>query len=94
MQPLDLETADYIAATVIREALLHSPECHFVTVEATVSALFEAGLIDLKCACYVTLGAERFSSLPAPQLFDANWHSAAESLQNASKTASAHPFLT
>ena len=94
MQPLDVETADYMAATIIREALLRSPECHCVTVEATVRALFEAGLIELKWACYVTLSADRFTLLPSPQLFDAKWHCAAEGLQGGSKTSSAHPFLT
>jgi len=92
MQPLDRETADYIAANTIREALLRVPACHHLTVEATVRALFEAGQIDLRSACYVTLNADQFCSLPAPQFFDARWHAEADSLQGDAKTCSAHPF--
>ena len=92
MQPLDRETADYMAATKIRDALMRVPECHYVNVEATVKALYEARLIDLPSAFYVTLNADRFCVLPAPNYFDAEWHAQAELLQGAECTSSAHPF--
>jgi hypothetical protein len=92
MQPLDQETADYMAATRIREALIRVPACHYVNVEATVKALYKAHLIDLSAACYVTLNADRFCVLPAPIYFDAEWHAQAELLQGAESTSSAHPF--
>ena len=92
MQPLDLETADYIIATVIRDALVRDPACHSVNVERTIRILFERSLIALGPACYVTLNADRFCSLPAPLYFDAKWHAAADSLQGDVKTCSAHPF--
>lgn len=95
MITLDRETADYTAALAVRRALLQGLDCHFASVEATVSALRWAKLLDVNTASYVSTNAERFCVLPFPRLFDAVWHAAAESLQSdASKTASAHPYPT
>lgn len=92
MQPLDQETADYIAATKLSAALVRSPACLGPNVEATVRTLFGSGLIDVTLAHYVTLNADRFCTLPAPPYIDAKWHLMAESLHGATKTSSAHPF--
>jgi hypothetical protein len=92
MRRLDHETADHIAATQVSAALLRAPTCLGRTVEATISTLFDGGLIDVTLARYVTLNADRFCTLAQPPYFEAKWHLLADSLQGAAKTSSAHPF--
>ena len=92
MLPLDPETADYMTAFEIREALAEAPANHYVTVEATVRALFHNGLLPTKTAIYALLNLDRFKMTSAPSYIEAVWH--IEAAQIPSSTVSAHPFLT
>jgi hypothetical protein len=86
-----METADYMAAQAMREALLEHPECHFLLVEETARALFHAELISLPVAVHVILFPERFQMTDYPKMVEARWYRQAEAIPSPTVT-SAHPF--
>ena len=91
--PLDIETADYMAAEAMRRALLAHPECHFILVEETARALFKAGHITMPVAVHVILFSERFHMTDHPKMVEATWHREAAAIPSPTVT-SAHPFAT
>ncbi len=89
--PLDMETADYMAAEAMRHALLLNPEHQFILVEDTARALFRAGLVNLPTAVHVLLFPERFQMTSHPKMVEAIWHRNAATIPSPTVT-SAHPF--
>lgn len=71
---LDQQTADLIAARIVRAALLGVPSHHYLSVEATVEALRQGNRIDERVAHYVRLNADRFCMLPEPRLIEPVWY--------------------
>lgn len=90
---LDMETADYMAAEAMRDALLRNPEHQFILVEDTARALFRAGLIRLPTAVHVLLFPERFQMTSHPKMVEAIWHRDAAAIPSPTVT-SAHPFAS
>ena len=89
--PLDMETADYMAAEAMRRALLRNPEHQFILVEDTARALFKAGLISQQTAVHVLLFPERFQMASYPKMVEAIWHRNVATIPSPTVT-SAHPF--
>lgn len=74
MFSLDNETADLIAARLLRTALEEAPSHHYLTVAGTVNSLRVAGKIESKLAEYLTAHADRFCMLPAPRFIEPVWY--------------------
>ena len=78
---LDRETADFIVARRVREALTADPTRAGLTLEATIRALYDAQMIDQQTAVHVILNIDRFELLPPPLLFEARWHMEASEVE-------------
>jgi hypothetical protein len=75
MFSLDVETADLIAAKMLRETLVASPMDHSLTTEATATALWRAGRIPEAVVRYLLLHGDRFQMIPASRFIEACWYS-------------------
>jgi hypothetical protein len=75
MIQLDQETADLIAATRLREALVTYGHRSWISVEEAVLDALNDGRVDETTARYFLKHGNRFVICPAPVFVDALWHS-------------------
>jgi hypothetical protein len=77
---LDNETAEYIAAMEVREALARIGPIEFTNTSDLIHHLKRSGSIQVSTAAYILSHADRFCFAP-PNTFDAKWHIEAETKQ-------------